>query len=753
MSSRNAEERGLHPQRPRRGRPPQPASVVPGMERVAWTADEDLVGPLGSELSFLARNLHGLGIRFSRGAGTIVMRLASGVLGSSAGRASLRWGGWWLRGASQDRLELLGEEYFESVVRPRITREHHASVAALRGPTKRLVLVTHALDCVARPLAAHLGLDEIAANRLELRNQRATGRFLDPLVAPGNRGKIPLDRLEPRPVAAKPASPRIVLTSHAAAPLSVRATLEGKTILLVGVTGFIGKVYVAKLLRDVPRLARIVLLVRPRPNVSARERVDRILEESPVFDVLRQGLGADAARFLSEKIVVVGGDVSLPRLGLDASFADELASSVDVVVNCAGLTEFNPDLREALATNVDSSLHLLDFVRASKRAALLHVSTCFVAGVREGRVPEVASATDTPAGTHPLDAHAERERLGELVREETEKAAARVEVSSAARSRRLRDRLVEAGLTRARELGWPNIYTYTKGLGEALVEQYGADLPITILRPSIVESAREFPFRGWNEGINTSAPLSYVLGTWFRQLPVRICKRLDVIPVDDVVRGMTLVTAALVERRAPRVVQLATSVTHPLDMRRAVELTALAHRRHYAGEAGWKSWALTHLEAIPVSRERYERLSVPAQAAFLRFVNRAVAPFTKRTTALQRLEKNLARVRKLIDLYEPFILRDEHVFEAEEIERLAAALPEEERATFGYDVSSIDWARYWTEVHIPGLRRWSYPLIEGREPVTRVRRGPGTSAGDRAEPIPATRRERESWAATRGTDR
>ena len=66
-----------------------------------------------------------------------------------------------------------------------------------------------------------------------------------------------------------------------------------------------------------------------------------------------------------------------------------------------------------------------------------------------------------------------------------------------------------------RHLGWPNTYTFTKSLGESLLATRGAGLPIAIVRPSIVETSTHQPFRGWNEGINTSAPLSYLLGTYF----------------------------------------------------------------------------------------------------------------------------------------------------------------------------------------------------------------------------------------------
>src|ERR1019366_5757991 len=98
-------------------------------------------------------------------------------------------------------------------------------------------------------------------------------------------------------------------------------------------------------------------------------------------------------------------------------------------------------------------------------------------------------------------------------------------------------------------------------LAEPLIARQGAGLPIAIVRPSIVETSTDQPFPGWNEGINTSAPLSYLLGTYFRQLPTNERKCLDVIPVDMVCRGMTLIAAAIIARRQKPIYQLATGIT------------------------------------------------------------------------------------------------------------------------------------------------------------------------------------------------
>jgi long-chain acyl-CoA synthetase len=238
-------------------------------------------------------------------------------------------------------------------------------------------------------------------------------------------------------------------------------------------------------------------------------------------------------------------------------------------------------------------------------------------------------------------------------------------------------------------------------------------LPIAVVRPAIVETSVAKPFVGWNEGINTSASLSYLLGTYFRQLPSKERKRLDIIPVDSVCAGMTLIGAALMERRHDALYQLATSVSNPCDMRRSIELTSLAHRKHYRAQEGLEYWLRLRFDAIPVSKERYERMSAPAQKLIIRSIQRIMAPLPLRKT-LARAERSLERVESLIQLFEPFILLNEHDFVAENVEKLSYALIPEEKANFAYDTRSIDWWDYWINIHIPALRKWTYPLIEGR---------------------------------------
>jgi long-chain acyl-CoA synthetase len=719
-------------------------------------------------LAFFTWNAQSFLARWLRRGTMALMALARPLLYLTHRRAATRVLHSVLRGISRDRLDLLGAEYFQYRLKPKLKPHGVAQLNELLESGAEVVLVSQGLDHVMRPLAEHLGVRYLLANRLEFRDGMATGRLLDPVIRPRGvlaritglspNGQVPLDRLcrdldfAGRPevlisavtAARRPAPARVrpalyFDSGKAVRRLSVRQSLTGKHVLLVGVTGFIGKVWLANTLMDLPEIGKIYLLVRPQRGASALERFEKIVEESPAFEPLYRRHGDRLPEFMRERIEVVEGDVSQPGLGLEPAVRERLARTLDVVINSSGLTDFNPDLRDAIAANVDSILHLLEFLRQSGHAALLHLSTCYVVGFVDGRVPEILAPNYTPKGVPGWDADGEVRSLrqviaeiearsetpeitGQLRRQALDKATAAKDLHGAAlenqirknRIRWVRNAIIEAGTQRARELGWPNTYTFTKSVAESLIAKHGAGLPVAVVRPAIVESSVEKPFRGWNEGINTSAALSYLLGTYFRQLPTNERKCLDLIPVDTVTRGMMLIAAALVARCHQPLYQLATSVANPCNMRRSIELTGLAHRKYYRAQEGLEYWLRLRFDTIPVSKERYVRFSAPGQKAIIKAIQKIMAPVPLKQPVLVRAERNLEKLEKLIELFEPFILHNEHVFEGENAELLSAALPPGEIPDFGYDPRSIDWYDFWIDVHIPALRKWTYPLIEGR---------------------------------------
>ena len=672
-----------------------------------------------------------------------------------------------LRGISRDRLDLLGEEYFKYKLQPYLKTDGLQQLRLCIEAGNEVVLVSQGLEQVMRPLAQQLGVRWVIANRLEFRDGIATGRLLEPVVRPrglfarisgtGPDGRRVSERLardlglrgdEVLESAVVSASRRIPVGDRPvvyfdgvrdASPLSVRGAMSGKHIMLIGVTGFIGKVWLVNTLMELPGIGRIYLFIRRQKSNPAWRRFEKLVEESPVFDPLYARYGAHLSRFLRERVEVVEGDVCQPGLGLASELSASLQSNLDLIINSSGLTDFNPDLRDALATNVDAAVNVTAFVRQSDHAGLLHLSTCYVAGARDGRVGERLRPNYTPARVAHFDAEREwralhdfakqAEQLAEsaavteqLRRQALSKEHAAKDLGGAAlenqirknRFRWLRDYLTEAGTKRAAELGFPNTYTLTKSLAESLIAKQGTGLPIAVVRPSIVETSVDEPFVGWNEGINTSASLSYLLGTSFRQLPTNERKRLDIIPVDSVCRGITLISAAILERRHEPLYQLATSVTNPCDMGRSIELTSLAHRKHYRAQEGLEYWLRLRLDAIPVSKQRYNRMSAPAQKAIVKSIQRIMSPLPLKKTPLARAQRNLEKVEKLIRLFEPFILHNELDFAADNVEKLSHTLPEDEKTAFGYNTRAIDWWDYWINIHIPALRKWTYPLIEGR---------------------------------------
>ncbi|HTT22515.1 MAG TPA: SDR family oxidoreductase [Candidatus Sulfotelmatobacter sp.] len=717
-------------------------------------------------VAFFTWNAQTFAERFRRRGLIFLMAVLRPVLYSTNRKFATRVVHTVLRGVTRDRLDLLGEEYFEYTLKPRLKPEGVRAVKELVQSGADVVLVSQALDHVMRPLAQHLGVKRIVANRLEFRDGIATGRLLDPVIRPRGafapfRENMPDGRRAPKTLARhlditleelrgavdsaqrqnlSPKRPIVHFDGqNRGAEFSVRHAFAGKQIMLIGVTGFIGKVWLANTLIDLPEGKRIYLLIRRQKSNPGERRFEKMIEESPVFDPLFERYGDQLPEFLREKVEVVEGDVTQSGLGLSPESARLLQENLDLVVNSSGLTDFNPDLRDAVATNTDAAVNVLEFVRGSDHAGLVHLSTCYVAGEQDGRVSETLIPNYNPRALADFDAEKELRSLHETIRE-AEKRAESEEVTSGlrlqaqvkehaaknlhgtalenqirkGRVRWLKTYLTEAGTRRAKELGWPNTYTLTKSLAESLIIKYGAGLPVAVVRPAIVETSVSKPFLGWNEGINTSASLSYLLGTYFRQLPSNESKRLDIIPVDAVCGGMTLIAAAVMERRHAALYQLATSVTNPCDMGRSIELTSLAHRKHYRAQEGLESWLRLRFDAIPVSKERYNRMSAPAQKAIVKSIQRIMSPLPLKRAPLVKAERNLERVEKLIELFEPFILLNEHDFTAENIEKLSYSLVPEERDQFGYDTRSLDWWDYWINIHIPALRRWTYPLIEGR---------------------------------------
>ncbi|HET6439506.1 MAG TPA: AMP-binding protein [Anaeromyxobacter sp.] len=557
-------------------------------------------------------------------------------------------------------------------------------------------------------------------------------------------------------------------------PIDAARLLEGSTLLFTGVTGFLGKVTLSLLLHRYPGVGRVFVLIRPGTAGTAADRFFGKVAQSRPFDPLREQHGPGLEGFLREKVVPLAGDLASPLLGLSA---DDLArlSGLDLLVNSAGLVEFDPPLELALGVNVRGPAHAAELCRRLG-AGLVHVSTCFVAGNRDGvvfedepipgyfprragaaeraKAPELGAEdfavaselADAERRLAELKAQAEdrveqsrfreraRERLREAGRPPDDEKALRLAMG---REKRvwLSERAVELGMDRARHWGWPNTYTYTKSLGEQAV--VAAGVPAAIVRPSIVESALRYPFPGWNEGFTTSAPLAFMGLRGHRTFPMAERAILDVVPVDLVAAGILAAAAELQDGRrapggagrpAPRVYHLASGDVNPLWARRAVELTALYRRRFFRerteGSATLNK-VLARIEPFSSSRAFYQALSSPALLALARGARRLIEEHGPRwgaprlSAALHdlslELDERVSRLEQteaLWQLYLPFVWDNRYVFRCANIRSLRDRLVPEDRARLPWDPETLDWRRYWMEVHMKGMEEWVFPALD-----------------------------------------
>ena len=480
---------------------------------------------------------------------------------------------------------------------------------------------------------------------------------------------------------------------------------HSKTILLLGATGFVGKVLLAMVLEQFPELKHLIIQVRPKKNLSGEERFLNEVLKSPPLQPLVERIGVEAIR---QRTTIVEGDLSAPMCGIPAEQLGKLAGSVDLVINSAGLVEFDPPLNESLITNVYGIRNLIELVQVLD-AKLVHISTCYVAGKKSGLIPE----DDPIVGYYPR-----REEPGDNdfdVARELEWCERFIEETDD------RIKLRGGGMERAEQWGWINTYTYTKSMGEQLIA--GTEgLKYCIVRPAIVETCLNFPFPGWNEGMTTSAPLVLMGGAGVKAWPVRKDGSLEIIPVDLVATGILIATAAVLANRGEKVYHLATAADNPVLLPRLVGFLGMnARYKHKHKKDGnklanlWKAYIETEVVSISQltatrKRVRWGLDLIQATFNFLKVIlgPRVMNPYLRNLRVTRR---QLRQQEQTLDKFLPFMAHNSFVFETGNIRRANDMLTPTDQERLRWTPEDIDWADYWVNIHTKGIERWIRPMF------------------------------------------
>ncbi len=506
---------------------------------------------------------------------------------------------------------------------------------------------------------------------------------------------------------------------------SIPGRLDGKRIAVTGSTGFLGTALVERLLRCVPG-CELVLIVRAGKRTTARDRVKREILRNDCFDKLREQLGSTFDSEMDRRIHVVDGDVSKESMGLsDEGLA--ILESCHSVIHSAAAVAFDSPLDSAVETNLLGPTNVAQAMRNAKCTGhLVAVSTCYVAGARRGDAPEKV-LPDTPFATE-ADWRAEvaaarrmrsdiDAKSRELKRLETFRKQARSELGAAgtpllaAKTEKLREdwvrsELVAAGIARAGSLGWPDAYAYTKALGErALLETRGS-VPVTILRPSIIESALSEPRPGWIRGFRMAEPviISYARGLLkeFPGIPEGV---VDVIPVDQVVAAIIAVAADGPHPSGPTVYQVASGSRKPLRYREMVDTIREWFTEH----------PLYDREGQPIMVPEW---SFPGRGRVESQLRRATDMLKRgekiisalpirgsRAELASKLEEKRAdaeRALSYVELYGAYT-ETEALFRVDRLLELQSRVAVDEQQQFSFDPAAIEWREYIRTVHLPSI--------------------------------------------------
>ncbi|PIC16340.1 hypothetical protein B9Z55_022980 [Caenorhabditis nigoni] len=454
----------------------------------------------------------------------------------------------------------------------------------------------------------------------------------------------------------------------------VKDVYVGSSVLLTGATGFLGKVIVEKLLWTIDEIDNIYLMIRTRKGKNASERLAGLLHD-PLFNRIRQ-----EKPHAFDKLIAVGGDMMVENLGMDPEDLKQIAENVNVVIHSAATVKFDEHLRAAVTMNVIGTKRIIDLCHQIKDLkVLVHVSTAYANCDRVETVERIYKSPMAPQKLVDALTWMDDETLTKI----TPKIL---------------------GLR-------PNTYTLTKALAESTIESEAKDIPVIIIRPSIVGAMWQGPLPGWTDNINGPTGIFTAVG---RGVLTNMCgsneSKADIIPVDCVANIIIAAASHRVSINPTEipVIHCSSGELNPLQWGHIVIFLDQFYKKYPMEQCFGVPSTYFHKSRTLFLINYYLKHHIPAAISDIsaRFVG-------KRKTNV----KLYGKVWKMIETLHFFTTRG-WSFNANGMPELYDRMTPEDQKEYNFDVRQVNWDSYLFD-YVMGIKK--FLLKENLENLDRSR--------------------------------
>jgi fatty acyl-CoA reductase len=436
---------------------------------------------------------------------------------------------------------------------------------------------------------------------------------------------------------------------------------RGRSVLVTGGTGFMGKVLVEKLLRSCPDIATIYLLMRPKRGNDIRMRLDELLNTT-IFDWLRK----ERPEALN-KVVPVFGDITLPELGISQADQKILTDGVSVVFHSAATIKFDEKLKMAVGMNILGTKLIVQLChKMLKLEALVHVSTAYCNCNRQ----EISELVYPPPADPEKIIHCAEWLEDDLLESITPKIIG----------------------------NRPNTYTFTKALAEHVLVEQSGNLPVAIVRPSIVTASWKEPIPGWVDNLN--GPTGLLAGAGKGILRTILCYRdlvADLIPIDIAINLLISVAWHTATAR-PSNILVYNCTSGNLNPIRWSDIEDIGHEHILQNPFNDVVW---YPGGSFKSSRVMNNICVMALHMIPAYILDTIARVSGKKPIMVRVQKKLQRAVSCLE----FFTTHEWQFTNDNVIQLLTHLHPLDRKTFNFDVTELEWKPY-LEQYILGTRKF-----------------------------------------------